>query len=213
MARPVSLHRQRHEAFNVSNYNEDRRIDQLDQAAALTGNEDLPLFQDGNTVQAGLDAVAAWIGQGVPNPPSLPAHAVAYRTTSYTPGGSGAAIPYQASKGTMASLWNISNPTRLTVPAGTTYIRLSGQARYGYSAYNNNWGLRARHNGADTIFMPSQIAQGVTSGLFWALVNYSSPPIQCIAGDYFENILLYSTGFPTPMTVSTNFYFAMELLN
>ncbi len=78
---------------------------------------------------------------------------------------------------------NVTNNTRMTIPAGWTKVQLWGGFQWENSGTGVRW-IRFRKNGADF--------HGIASNLQRATSTFeqstASPPVACVAGDYFELI-------------------------
>lgn len=102
---------------------------------------------------------------------------------------------------------NVTNNSRLTVPAGVTKIRLAGGAISNVSS-SFTFGLRIVKNGSASA--PSN-GQWSTTGFSNGLQSIASPTIEVIAGDYFEMEAVVSTAGRDVVSGPETF-FAMEVV-
>ncbi|MEK2644200.1 beta strand repeat-containing protein [Bdellovibrio sp. BCCA] len=82
--------------------------------------------------------------------------------------------------------WSAGSPTRLTIPAGVTLVRLCGNA-YGYFAPGSSGmiGSGIHKNGAFAAGLPHTLTEGHTATTPY-ITNFCSSPVAVTAGDYFE---------------------------
>lgn len=94
------------------------------------------------------------------------------------------AIPFNTTIYDLDSFWNISNPTRLTIPNNVNYVRLSGCLRLANVNTNQFAACFIGKNGSATNYQggASQYTESYgTPGL-----SVTSPVLQVTSGDYFE---------------------------
>ncbi|MBI5306279.1 type II secretion system protein [Candidatus Wolfebacteria bacterium] len=109
---------------------------------------------------------------------------------------------------------NVTNNSRLTVPAGVTKVRLSANALFGGSA--NAVELKIYKNRLSFTGSPSMMIYPIAGN--WHTYNIVSPAIDVTAGDYFEvaasaqtsNETMYTTY--TPLYTQHEAWFAMEII-
>ncbi|WP_413943972.1 hypothetical protein [Bdellovibrio sp. HCB-162] len=82
--------------------------------------------------------------------------------------------------------WSAGSPTRLTIPAGVTLVRLCGNA-YGYFAAGSSGmiGSGIHKNGAFAAGLPHTLTEGHTATTPY-ITNFCSSPVVVTTGDYFE---------------------------
>lgn len=194
-------------------YTTDRTINQLANGTTVGSADEFVLFQNGATVKTSANALATYIASGVPNPPALPPFCVCNLTGTFNPSATGQAISWNTSTGPQASLWNISNPTRITVPSGTTYVRLIGCAVANLSSFTGEIAVGTQQNGANYQNLAGASTRRIAGSSVPGWPQFSSVPIACVGGDYFEMRFFYSTGSAIPIPASNATYFCMELLN
>jgi len=106
--------------------------------------------------------------------------------------------------------FNSSNPTRLTIPAGVSKVRLIAQNIW---QRGNSTGMRQnviKKNGA---FFPGDPCVNVpaNSDTTTDLVAIS-PVLEVQEGDYFENEVYQSDGAALPLLASTGTFFSIEVV-
>jgi hypothetical protein len=160
--------------------------DDLAALEALTGTDTL-YYRNGAsswapvTIGAGLSFAGGNLE--VTAVPGVMRGARVLRTNVYlTPVATAFAVPWEAVGFDTDSCWNAGDPTKLTVPAGASFVELTGGARYQATGILVNHAYQIRKNGsvlADAYFTG---AQGYQRG---ACV-LTSGPLQVVPGDYFE---------------------------
>jgi hypothetical protein len=111
--------------------------------------------------------------------------ALVRRTTNFSVSTTGAyvAIPWQSAVYDSGALWDAGQPTRLTVPAGVTKVRLTGNIEWQTSPTSQL--VEIRINGGAVIGGGSFIARG-DSGYSNQMRNIASAVLPVVAGDWFE---------------------------
>lgn len=95
------------------------------------------------------------------------------------------AIAWNSASYDTGSFWSAGSPTRLTVPAGVTLVRLCGGA-YGYFSTGSGLiGSGIIKNGASGAGLPHNLTEGHTNSVPYIL-SVCSAPVVTTAGDYFE---------------------------
>ncbi|WP_413613048.1 beta strand repeat-containing protein [Bdellovibrio sp. HCB-110] len=83
------------------------------------------------------------------------------------------------------SFWNADSPTRFTIPAGVTLVRLCGNA-YGYFTTGSGMiGAGIHKNGAFAPGLPHQLNEGHTNSTPY-ITSFCSSPVVVTTGDYLE---------------------------
>jgi len=122
-----------------------------------------------------------------------------------------------------AGMWNVSTPTRLTVPAGATRVRLQGNLRLAASSPTGqiSYMLIMHKNGADFIGLGKlQLivgATGIANAAYNRHLNCSSAVVPVTGGDYFELSCLQNSGSTvvtdsgSPLAIDAT-WFSMEII-
>lgn len=107
------------------------------------------------------------------------------RTANYTVSTTGAyvAIPWQSAVYDTDAFWSAGQPTRLTVPAGVTKVRLTANIEWQTSPTSQL--VEVRKNGASVVGGGSFIVRG-DSGYTNQMRNVVSAVIPVVAGDWFD---------------------------
>jgi len=101
-----------------------------------------------------------------------------------------------------------SNTSRMSVPSGVTYVRLTASVQV--SAYTGSFAdLMFFRNGVQEPTSASVLAYGSSAGAIW--LNLVSPVLSVTAGDYFE-AMLEINGDSSVTIVKTSSSFAMEII-
>lgn len=106
----------------------------------------------------------------------------------------------------------VTSPTRLSVPSGVTYVRLSGGVQIGAGTSTDWVSLFFRKNGGAGGGYAGQAKFFVEVGTATPFVSITSPIIPVVGGtDYFE--LMLQVEADTSITLdSDNTWFAMEII-
>lgn len=107
------------------------------------------------------------------------------------------------------SFWSAGAPTRLTVPAGVSRVRVAANVRWAAHAT----GLRSaliRKNGAVFDGAPSSYISTGTS--LEHQVNLVSPAVAVADGDYFELLVQQNSGGNLAVTSEGRTWFAIEVV-
>ena len=104
---------------------------------------------------------------------------------------------------------NVTNNSRLTVPAGITRVRLSAKIQWGAAAagYRQIYVRKA----AGTFFGQPETIYDVDSAISHQ-TDIISPPVVVVAGDYFEVFVYQNSGAALDVIGLDGSWFAMELL-
>ena len=105
---------------------------------------------------------------------------------------------------------NVTNNTRLTVPAGYTLARLWGSVLYqanatGHRALNFRKNNFSFYGGTSVSLLP-------VGGIILDTQIISTPWVSCVAGDYFEMFTFQNSGGNLSVIFDTTTYFAIELM-
>lgn len=111
--------------------------------------------------------------------------ALVRRTTNFSVSTTGAYVPisWQSAVYDSDALWDAGQPTRLTVPAGVTKVRLTGNIEWQTSPTSQL--VEIRMNGGGVIGGGSFIVRG-DSGYSNQMRNIASAVLPVVAGDWFE---------------------------
>lgn len=121
---------------------------------------------------------------------------------------SATAVPWDQADVDTDTVWAGGNPTRLTVPAGVTRVRLSANVAWA----SNSTGVRLvqfKKNGSIVSGMPSHRHDANTS----SESGLVSSIITVVAGDYFEMEVYQSSTAALDLTASAVTWFDMEIVN
>lgn len=114
------------------------------------------------------------------------------------------------------AIWSAGSPTRLTVPAGVSYVKVYGSVRFAVvTSSGASFVLNIFKNGS-TSYMgdPRTVQTGGTAPQNYQMI-VSSPPLNVTAGDYFELNAYQASGggLNTDYSAQPNgTWFAMEIL-
>jgi uncharacterized protein YjlB len=105
---------------------------------------------------------------------------------------------------------NVTNNSRITIPAGVTHVRLSGQMYVNGTLTGASYlGLQIRKNGA-VDYPGSSLILVETSGPTFGYAAVTSPVLEVIEGDYFE---MYALCEDSSITVDNDLcWFACEVV-
>lgn len=107
------------------------------------------------------------------------------------------------------SFWDGGQPTRLTVPAGITKVRVAGGIRMSTGVAGTAQELQIRKNGASTFLGGATFSS--PSSFTTHRINAMTPVLDVVAGDYFE-LNMFATS-QTSETLNSNVcYFSIEVV-
>lgn len=121
--------------------------------------------------------------------------ALAYRSTAQSiPDSTATAVIFESTSMNDCSMWAGGSPTRLTVPAGVTRVRVTGNSRLAsISTTDKLVRLFIYKNGAAYAGIP-YAAVATNAGTFAYPLNVASGIISVTGGDYFELMIQQNTG-------------------
>lgn len=138
---------------------------------------------------------AAWgaAGVGIFNRALLPFRgALLRRSTNFSVATTGVyvAVPWQSAEYDSDTFWNAGQPSRLTIPAGVTKVRIVGNIEWQTSPTSQL--VEVRKNGNSVLGGGSFIVRG-DSGYSNQMRNLASAVLPVSAGDWFELAVYVST--------------------
>lgn len=119
--------------------------------------------------------------------------------------GSWVQLTWQQTSRDTNGFWNVANPSRYTIPAGVTKIKLKG-AYWTHDGGAGGFGASFWKNGAAVEGSSSD----QSSGGNWAFRSIASDVIDVVAGDYFEFVCFATGG--TTVFGGTDTWFAIEVV-
>lgn len=127
------------------------------------------------------------------------------------PSGTDTALTWATAYQDTSSVFSISSPTRLTVPAGVTQIGIGAGVVWGASNGSGVRNLYIKKNGALFYGDPNQASfpGGHTGSV---PLNCSGAPLSVTAGDYFEVFAGQNSGAAVDISASEVTWFAMSIL-
>jgi len=186
----------------------DTEISNLPAADPLTGAEILPITQGGVTKRTTLTDAAGLIAAATTtqNWQSPYRGALASLSADIINLTSGSNVPFSETVYDTDGIWNVGNPSRLTVPAGVSRVRITASMESPSAGFtNNSFTMRLSKNGLNFKGMATQSA---TLGFNNEVMSFSSAVIDVIPGDYFEVRLFHSQD----MDLDVNTSFGMEIV-
>lgn len=127
------------------------------------------------------------------------------RTTTFlVAGGAQTPIPWQVANLNNALMWDITLPSRITVPQGVTVIQLAGGCVSISTSGTPTYNLFIRKNGS------LQVSNIITTGTATQAGNCFTGPLVVTAGDYFE--LLCLRAISHNIQVAQRPYFGAQIL-
>jgi len=109
------------------------------------------------------------------------------------------------------SIWNIANPSRLTVPAGVSFVQLWASVNW-TSSRTGTVKLRFLLNGGGNFLFG--LTQSEYEGITLGGSELVSPPLSVIGGQYFELEVTQTSGAPVQIDLGEEqeTCFAMSIL-
>jgi hypothetical protein len=193
----------------------DKTYPQLDAFDGLTGAEICALHQDGRLVRLTLTELAQWIrtAESIVRASEPFEGVLARRTSTLTGVTFPLMLPWQDTEYDTMGFWSGAAPTRLTVPAGVTKVRLSGAAAVNSAAEAGTLSCSIRRNGATE---PNAMLNALRAGFTGFSNNGTwawSPVLPVAPGDYFE-MRLHRSGMPSVSDLEHDgaTFFALEVV-
>lgn len=170
-----------------------KTIDQLPAASSLVGSDLLIVQQSGQTKKVSLQDLAQAIAGLATVPVGAPFRgALVYNTAAVEYSSLPIYPTFNAIAYDTDNFFNGTNPTRLTVPAGVTKVRLWANCALGASATSTALYFDIRRNGlnpfgqAGDVGLPTISQRVYSSGWADNITQISSAVISVAEGDYFE---------------------------
>jgi hypothetical protein len=184
----------------------DRTYPELDEADSIVGTEEIAIFQDGRLVQLTLAELAEWIKVAETIVPSIAPYrgARVVRTSNVTVSGV-QVVAWQASQRDTDSFWSAGAPTRLTVPAGVSKVRVGAMGRL--TSAGTAFQVTTLKNGAAYAGLGTQTSDQQDTGCW-------SDVLDVVEGDYFE-VQLFTGASRTLEAVTSGVartWFAMQVV-
>jgi hypothetical protein len=110
------------------------------------------------------------------------------------PSGTNTPVTWQTAIYDTSGIYNPSNPTRLTVPAGVTKVRLAAQIVFGSNATGKRDVLIQKNGSLNYDGRATTNALPVTGTSQTMTVNITSPVLEVTQGDYFEILVYQNSG-------------------
>lgn len=167
---------------------EDKSYPELDEFSTLDGSELVAVHQEGRLVRIPLADLAQWIKTAESIvPASEPFEGVLLRRTSDLAAVTWpVVVPWQEAEYDTDSFWSAGAPTRITIPAGVSKVRLFGQiAATAFAQAGSLHGL-INKNGSSFEFSGEVSVRSGATGFGTNNVAVSTPVVPVEAGDYFE---------------------------
>lgn len=106
----------------------------------------------------------------------------------------------------IGGFWNAGAPTRLTVPAGVSLVRVTGQSDWISNLTGERYISITRNGGAIPLAVDRRSSPSMTEA------NFSTGPVQVAAGDYFEMSAYQSSGGALNFNNAPAAWFSIEVL-
>jgi hypothetical protein len=114
-------------------------------------------------------------------------------------------VTWSAATFDVGGFWNAGAPTRLTIPAGVSLVRVTGQTDWAINATGERYSSINRNGGAAS-------AADRRVPVSFAEANFSTGPVQVAAGDYFELGAYQNSGGALNFNNSFTAWFSIEVL-
>lgn len=189
-----------------------RAIPELPAARELTGEEMIPIWQDGQTRWIRLSALGTGTGGGGTGTTAAWRGARTRIAANILNPGYPYVIPWSSADRDTDNLWSPDAPTRFTVPTGTGLVRLSASIQLNSRAVAGSLFLRINRNGAEAHGLPIQHVRQGSTGYLENIVTLTSGPVDATGGDFFEARLSVNMSNVVDILASERTWFAIELL-
>lgn len=123
---------------------------------------------------------------------------------------SNVAVTWSVSDVDTSTFWSAGAPTRLTIPAGVTRVRLRANVRWDSASATGIRQITLFKNGATLAGRFSQIVNA-SAGTQFTDQNAASPVLPVTAGDYFELIAYQTSGAALNIVSNDGTWFEIEV--
>jgi hypothetical protein len=106
----------------------------------------------------------------------------------------------------LGGFWNAGAPTRLTIPAGVSLVRVTGQSDWISNLTGERYISITRNGGAIPLAIDRRSSPSMTEA------NFSTGPVQVAAGDYFEMSAYQTSGGALNFNNAPAAWFSIEVL-
>lgn len=186
---------------------------ELTAAGTLGGTESFYIVDDdGNSRRLSLADLKAFVNTDPTIvPSSVPWRGARVRRTSDLSVTTGVTtnVAWQTATIDTDSIWSGGAPTRLTVPAGVTKVRLFAGVRFASGSTGSRQVIMfmngATFQGRGALHVPAVTSQPVE-------INVASGAITVVAGDYFEAIAFHTQGSALAVASHESTWFEMEIV-
>lgn len=165
----------------------DKAISDLDPVGLLTGNEFIGLSKEGQSLRASaaqIAALASFQKEGANW--AVPFRgALVRRTTQSGVLSFPIFVPFQEAVYDTDDFWSLSAPTRFTIPAGITKIRILAGVQMEAAAQTGSFYCNITKNGGTHFSTAMNIRQGTNGYTNNPLLAFT-PVLEVETGDYFE---------------------------
>lgn len=170
----------------MSEYREDRTIQQLDPIDQVDSGTLFPAMKGGKTVSASAAKIKAFTGGSSGGGGLEVETCTAYRTTDQQWPGSAWYVEWEGAEETGPIMWNSGNPDLITCPPGTRFARVTVNHRYGEGATTGSVGITVLKNQVGWRGMPTQYWRNYIGGSGANMQNVTSPLLPAVHGDTFK---------------------------
>lgn len=191
----------------------DTPISGLPDASALTGAELFALTQGGVSKKVSGSVLATLMSAAAPTQNwAVPFRgALAKRTSDLTGIVWAVMIPWQDTYYDTDGFWSVGNPSRLTIPAGVTKVRLIGSSALELSGAAGSVYCNIYKNGAAAVCGVSS-PRNYTDGYSNNDVFTISPVVDVVEGDYFELRVNCTISGVDQIAVDEQTFFGIEVV-
>jgi hypothetical protein len=171
---------------------------------------------DGSTIRASAEDIANFIrtanGISPAGAPFLGASVTLATTSPDIPNGPLTAVDWDTPTLDTSGIWNPGNPSRLTVPAGVSKVRVWGTVRWEYHVSGIRVLFLAKNDSFDYQGAGGEVTiRPYTSGVVNTL-SCSTAPVSVSPGDYFTAQVLQNSGGVLRVLSGYQNSFNMEIL-
>jgi hypothetical protein len=196
----------------------DKSIPELTAQSGLDGTEQFHIVDaSGNSRRLTMADLKVFVNTDPSIVPSSQPFrgARAYRTTDATGVASGTAIVWQAEAYDTDGFWSVGAPTRITIPAGVTKVRLFWSVDYEVLTSAGTVGSFVRKNGT-TLTAPDALGSSdARSGTIGANSNRSigfTGVCSVASADYFELFASFDMANQDQVRAGSRSFFEIEVL-
>ncbi len=173
----------------------DKKIEDLPDLGTVTGTIYFEVLDDdGNSRKVALADLKTFVNTDptvVPSSEPFRGALVKRTTAQAITTATETAVTWETATYDTDSIWSAGSPTRLTVPAGVTKVRLKTNVQWDANATGYRY-VTFKKNGADFAGRGGSLVDDLAANFYWQ--NIGTAVVEVTAGDYFDVRVQHNKG-------------------